>query len=52
MNARTAKRKSKHEMAEMIVSSLILQRYCDGRVAIEREILSALGICHALQLVP
>lgn len=52
MNARATKRKPKHEMTEVIVSSLIFQGGCDGRVTVERKMLFALGVGHALQFIP
>jgi len=52
MNARATKRKSEDEMAEVIVSSLLLQGYRDRRVAVEREILFALGLGYGSELIP
>lgn len=52
MNARATKRKSKDEMTDVVMSSLILQACCEGRVAAEREILFALDVGHVLELVP
>lgn len=39
-------------MTEMIISSLILHSYFDSRVAVEQEILFALGIRHVLEFIP
>ena len=52
LNARATKRKSKDEMTDVVVSSLILQLYRFGRVVTQREILFALGLGHVLELIP